>query len=59
MLKNIAIYASSYLNNDVNSELSPRELERVPVRDNLDELTIDRDGLVVHYFHVCFKSSKQ
>lgn len=36
-----------YLDDDVNAELSPWELQRVPARDDRDGLAVDADGRVV------------
>jgi hypothetical protein len=37
-----------YLDDDVNAELTPWELERVPAGDDRDGLAVDADGRVVH-----------
>lgn len=37
-----------YLDDDVNAELTPWELERVPAGDDRDGLAVDADGSVVH-----------
>lgn len=47
----------TYLDNNVNTKFSPRKLERVPVGDNLDGLTINTDGFIVHDFHISFEGS--
>ena len=36
-----------YLDDNVDAELSPWQLEGVPVGDDLDQLAVDADGLVV------------
>lgn len=49
---------NSYLNNNVNSELCPWKLERVSVRDNFDELSINTDRLIVYYFNIGLESTQ-
>lgn len=47
-----------YLNDNVNSQLSPREFERIPIGDNLDELPVDADRLVVDCLDVGLERSQ-
>lgn len=49
---------AEYLNNNVDPELSPWELERVSARDDLDRLPIDANSLIVHDLHFSFKGSE-
>ena len=47
-----------YLDDDVNAELSPWELERVPAGDDSDGLAVDADGRVVEDLDVSLEGSE-
>jgi len=47
-----------YLDDDVNAELSPWELERVPAGDDGDGLAIDADGRVVDDLDVSLEGAQ-
>ena len=47
-----------YLDDDVNAELSPWELERVPAGDDSDGLAVDADGRVVEDLDVSLEGAE-